>query len=198
MLDAMIAEIGYACARDHGDGIWYQRAYPYATDLCAPTFDVGYRVGGWTFGYRDLVRTSSRGQGVEDVDYDVGQAKCLRACDTPATYVTSGRVYGIYAEYEWRSAGWRWIAGALVFIPEHEVTVSGWDETGPVMPTATYVNPREPRVTPYVGAGYQFAPHAAVVARYYPFVKGAGDNGFESRATLYNGPLLTVSVRYEF
>jgi hypothetical protein len=197
-LEGLILSLGWGYAEPHGDGVWRQKFFPYTMRTDGPTWGIGYRVGGWEFGYRDLIHTSSSAQGVEDADYDVGTGQCKHNCDSPATYVTSGRVYGLYGEYRWRAAGWELIAGLLAFIPEHEVVVSDWDETGEIQPPHTYVNPRELRVSPYVGASYQFAPHTAVVARYYTSIRGAGDDGFKSRTTLYGGPVITMSLEFTF
>ena len=184
MIDGLILEAGYSCARDHGSGVWYQKAYPYVTDLCSPTFEVGYRICKWTFGYAHLLRTSS----------DAIATTCDVGCADTSRFVTSGKVDGLYARYEWRHANWIAEAGVLVFRPQHTVRAEFLD--------ATFVNEPEVRVTPSVGIGYDFSPFS-LMARFYPAVKSAGDRrsdngGYTSLSSLYSGPVLTMSVRYEF
>jgi hypothetical protein len=196
-------EAGGACAQDHGDGIWYQEAFPHKVQLCGPTFAVGYRAGAWSFGAAHLFRTSSTSQAtVRDQDYDSKAHKCLDNCDAPATFETKGSAYGAFVRYEWRP--WRGAiveAGALVFQPRMQVVVSNWRENGdPANPAVrgVYTHKREVGITPSIGLGWK-AGDVRAMARFYPWVKVRKDSLDGSSVTgLYNGPTGTLTLSYDF
>lgn len=198
-------EAGGSCVKDHGDGVWYQRAFSPTVDLCGPTFALGYRWGAWSVGAAHLFRVSSKSQAtVRDQDYDPKAGRCLDNCSALATFETDGKAYGAFVRYEWTLGDAVLELGALLFSPRQTVWVSNWrangDATQPPV-SARYDNGREWRITPSIGAGWKFG-SLQVMARFYPWVKTGGDEvsgtTFTGLTGLYNGPTLTATASFRF
>jgi hypothetical protein len=198
-------EGGAACARDHGDGVWYQAAFDHEVDTCSPSFAVGYRNGDWSFGAAYLVETRSGPNRAltNDADYDIHNKKCRANCEQTGLFETKGRVYGLFARREWVMArGVTFELGALAYVPEHTVRISEFYSRdahgkvyGPV--EATYKNQFEVGGSLSAGIGARIDDWR-LMARWYPWVKSSGDDGFRSRASLYSGHVVTVTVSMDF
>jgi hypothetical protein len=201
-------ELGGACVRDHGDGVWYQEAFAPQVRLCSPSFALGLRYGSWSAGAAHLFTVKSRSRAtVRDQDYDINAHRCLTNCTHPALFETKGSAYGAFVRHEWTFKHDVVVElGALVFTPRQTVYVSEWRANGdanqpPV--SARYDNGHEWRITPSLGAGWRSGP-VRVMARVYPWVKTGGDEvsadgkRFAGLTGLYNGPTATVTLSCDF
>lgn len=199
MIGGLLIGVGASCADIHRDGVWTQAAFAHHVSRCAPSFEVGWREGGWSVGWARIAEVESDSPGtVLDTDYDPGTRTCLAHCDMPARFVGKGRVDGIFFRYAFSiGAGFAAEVGGLINKPQWQVTVSGWREGGlassPIMPTVTYRSDSNVHLSPSLALTYA-AGNMTAAARIYAGVKTTGT----WPNSIYSGIVGQLTTSYTF
>ena len=149
--------LGIAQSRDHGDGTWYQSAFPHTRNLTSPVAEIGV-VGDalpWLRWHVDAVYLGRYSVDSMDTPNDANYAPglgCNGACLPMTHYSGSGAIYGIAATLEAHTRGaWQWgiEAGPLLYHRDWSVQVPDWypseqisprvfAQSGPMSPVNTH------------------------------------------------------------
>ena len=102
---------GIAQANTHGDGIWYQSAFPHQLDLRSPAFMVGLTGAlsphfAWHVDAVDLGSYSVNSWDTyQDNFYNSTTHQCVSHCGDLLHFIGSGHIYGIAATLEAHTTG---------------------------------------------------------------------------------------------
>ena len=154
----------------HGDGVWYQEAFPYSLDMTSGAWGVRYDTpkteSGWSFGggFQRLGTVSSSALAValdgrvpDDGGYNSQTKTCNGRCWPLSRWYGHGSVKGVFAAATKHYGPWQIEGGVYLYQPRWEVYVPDW------IPTRD-AEPREIIVRHH--ARWQFGPMFGV--RYAP------------------------------
>lgn len=159
----------------HGDGVWYQEAFPYSLDMTSGAWGIRYDTAktesGWSFGggFQRLGTVSSSalavaldGRTPDDGGYNSVTKTCNGKCWPLSRWYGHGSVKGVFVAATKHYGPWQVEGGVYLYQPRWEVYVPDW------IPTRD-AEPREIIVRHH--ARWQFGPMFGV--RYKPsFWKG--------------------------
>ena len=128
--------VGIAHSRDHGDGTWYQSAFPHTLTLTSPLLQIGV-VGDaapWLRWHVDAVYLGRYAVDSLDTPNDANYnphspTGCNGKCLPLTRYIGSGSVWGIAATLEAHTQGaWQWgiEAGPLLYHRTWSLSVPDW------------------------------------------------------------------------
>lgn len=193
-------DVGATRFQGHGDGVWYQLAFPTELRLTSPTLRVGVRNTNWTFNYTFLGCASARSLAVSDENYDPAAHRVKDRSEPPIMFDSRGCVHGLEAQYTlWRFGATYVNVGAMLYRPTYTVDVGappyGWHPWQDWTPRERFTVTHKPRLelTPSLAIGVDAPPWSTQLTAYLR-VTGTGD----LFPPLYHGQAYTLSIRYTF
>lgn len=134
--------VGSSIAVIHGDGVWYQRAFPHDLDTRAPAFKVGLTgdISPRLSWHLDAVHLGRNSVNSRSTPHDENYIKGVGYNGTAlplANYIGTGKVYGFAATLEAHTTGdtqYGVEAGPFIYRSKWRMSVPDWypaQQTGP-------------------------------------------------------------------
>lgn len=191
---------------DHGDGVWYQEAFPYQLKLRSPSVGIrwDHRLTpswGVAGGAIHLGRVSSTavatgidGYAPGDRGYNAATKACNGDCGYLSHWYGNGSVYGLFGMATYSRGPWSVDAGVLAYKPQWTMHIPDWvGECRDCPPISlTLVNKAKINVGPVVGVRYSTGPWSINAHAWYTKTRGG------EPISLYNKFTYTLMLGYTF
>jgi hypothetical protein len=175
----------------HGDGVWYQQAFPHDLSTRAQSLSIGladrkYRIGIEALGTVKTVAVATP----SDADYNANHG----AATWPlAHWYGTGSVTGLYASRVWTQGYISAELGLYAYRPTWSVTIPDWHECKECAPHYVKVTHKtQYSITPYVGIGMTSGNTQVMVTARQTQTRG------DEWTAYYSGVSYNASIRYTF
>ena len=187
----------------HGDGVWYQEAFPHKLHMTSPSLGLRYDGDGWTAGYMHIGRVTSDALAVAldgRIAGDGGYYSATKGCNGPcwplSTWRGKGEVQGLFLGLtrpispEWTVEG-----GLYLYRPTWRIDVPDWIGCRDCKPAPLTVE-HDTRWQPGPYIGVRWKPKASPLSLNLSVWQTAtrGDEW----CSLYTGATYNLSVGYSW